>query len=286
MCAGDGLTVLHRLALLSREKDAGKDAMAYSYQVVLLLTKACLELRPDLTKKTKHGGKETCLHYACRLLPATPFTEPARGDPPVIVEEPDSCAMEFVRLLVSANPGLVASRDDHLNTPLLLASVQGSRVAVELMLENGAYVDAVNNKGNSPLHIACKMQYFPLLALLLERDAYRELWDDRVRARPLAPATHACCACRWLTGCARCVRRSSGVQGLCPLHIACQNNWVMGVRALAGAGADVNGRTEKHGLTPAMVAVQMGYWQSLKELIYAGANLRLLQVCRGCHAAR
>ena len=62
------------------------------------------------------------------------------------------------------------------------------------------------------------------------------------------------------------------------MHIACQNNWVMGVRALAGAGADVNARTEKHGLTPAMVSVQMGYWQSLKELIYAGANLRLLQV--------
>lgn len=97
------------------------------------------------------------------------------------MREPSSCSFEFARLLVTHNPDMVAMRDEHLNTPLLLAAVAGSRSTVELMLDNGAYVDAVNNKGNSALHIACKMKYFPLLALLLERDAYLELWDDGVR---------------------------------------------------------------------------------------------------------
>ena len=177
----DGLTVLHRLALLSRVEDVGRDAMGFRYQMVLLLTRACLELRPDLTLKTKGRGLETSLHFACRLVAQTPFEDPAPGEAAVVMPEPDSCALEFARLLVTHNPGLVAARDDHLNTPLLLAAVQGSRAAVELMLDNGAYADAVNNKGNSPLHIACRLQYFPLLALLIERDAYRELWDDRVR---------------------------------------------------------------------------------------------------------
>lgn len=56
----------------------------------------------------------------------------------------------------------------------------------------------------------------------------------------------------------------------------CSTGWVLGVKALCGATCDVNSRTEK-GFTPAMIAVQMGFWQVIRELIRAGANLRLLQ---------
>ena len=68
------------------------DLQAPQYQVVLLATRACLEANPDLRLKTKGAGNETALHYACHLLPPTPFEEPQDGQGAVMRCGAGGCA--------------------------------------------------------------------------------------------------------------------------------------------------------------------------------------------------
>ena len=97
--------------------------------------------------------------------------------------EVDNCTYDVIEKLVTSNPGLSDHRDVNLNTPLLLAAAHKSRRSVRILLDNGASIDAVNNRGNSSLHMATKLKSLPVLLLLLERNAYKELWDEGVSDR-------------------------------------------------------------------------------------------------------
>ncbi|RHY60204.1 hypothetical protein DYB30_007974 [Aphanomyces astaci] len=53
-------------------------------------------------------------------------------------------------------PKLLEYKDSRGRTPLIMASSQGHVLCVQVLLQHGAFIDAVDSKGNTPLHYACQ----------------------------------------------------------------------------------------------------------------------------------
>ncbi|ETW00850.1 hypothetical protein H310_07376 [Aphanomyces invadans] len=53
-------------------------------------------------------------------------------------------------------PKLLEYKDSRGRTPLIMASSHGHVLCVEVLLQHGAFIDAMDNKGNTPLHYACQ----------------------------------------------------------------------------------------------------------------------------------
>lgn len=79
-----------------------------------------------------------------------------------------------VRALLAADPSLVHFRDAEESTALHYAVWKGHRELVELLLDNGADVNAHNANdhwGTTPLHAAAHSNNSTLVKLLVERGA-------------------------------------------------------------------------------------------------------------------
>ncbi len=74
-------------------------------------------------------------------------------------------------MLLSGNPSLAKTTGSLGNTLLHRAVYLRNNPAVELLLEKGAFVNAINNSGNTPLHTALFFQNNPAVELLLENGA-------------------------------------------------------------------------------------------------------------------
>jgi ankyrin repeat protein len=75
-----------------------------------------------------------------------------------------------VKALLKLDPELVSSKDNNGHTPLHVAVWDGHKDVVELLLANGAEVDARGNTG-TPLHWAARMGNKVVVELLLSKGA-------------------------------------------------------------------------------------------------------------------
>jgi len=75
--------------------------------------------------------------------------------------------VEKIKSLLAEDPSLVNSKDRLYGyTPLHTAAIAGQAAAAEFLLENGAEVNATDNKGHTPLYWAKKEAHEDLAELL------------------------------------------------------------------------------------------------------------------------
>jgi ankyrin repeat protein len=88
-----------------------------------------------------------------------------------LLEEVEACRIARVKALLDKNPGSVNTMDDKQETPLHIAARKGNREILELLLTNGADLNAQNSYGYTPLHMAALSGEKETVALLLAAGA-------------------------------------------------------------------------------------------------------------------
>ncbi|KAK3239334.1 hypothetical protein CYMTET_50732 [Cymbomonas tetramitiformis] len=166
----------------------------------------------------------------------------------------------------------VDARDEHGMTPLHLAARSGQTTMMENLLQAGADVSAHDKDGRTPLLWAMTMGCTTMVKALLQAGA-----DVNVRNKdgqtPLLWAT--------LMGYATMVKAllQAGADvnvrnktGKTPLHLAAKDGHRGNMEALWRAGADVNARDER-GQTPLHLAVEHSTTFTVNALLQAGADV-------------
>lgn len=144
-----------------------------------------------------------------------------------------------VEKIVSENPELLESRNEQNLTPLLLASIQGKKEMIELLLKMGADMEAGDNEGSNALHNAAAGGHLDILNLLLDRGTD-------------------------VNGC--------DSQGMTALHFTCSREHLKCTRFLISREADVHVK-EQSGRTPLFLAASRGSLELCRLLIDHGANV-------------
>jgi ankyrin repeat protein/serine/threonine protein kinase len=130
------------------------------------------------------------------------------------------------------------AKNDDGSTPLHIAAQEGYAEIVKILLERGADPNTENKDGWTPLHIAAKEGHVDVVRVLLERGAYPNAKNN---------------------------------YGGTPLHIAEQEGHVEIVKLLLEHGANPNAKTNG-GWTPLYDAAQKGHVEIVKLLLEHGAN--------------
>ncbi|CAN0282250.1 unnamed protein product, partial [Discosporangium mesarthrocarpum] len=144
---------------------------------------------------------------------------------------------------------LLRSEDDMRDTPLHLAASSGDDRIVNLLLTNGAEVNAEDNLGSTPLNRAAVTGHVEVIRLLLEHGADLEHLDDISGA-----ALHAAArrnhseSCKILISHGADVNVSDGI-GNRPLHLAAAEGAMSALQVLVENGADVSVCNDR-GLSP------------------------------------
>jgi ankyrin repeat protein len=127
-------------------------------------------------------------------------------------------------------------------TPLHYAALSGQYAVAELLVKQGATIDAKDHKfGWTPLHCAAENGQTSVIQLLLENGAKVEETDDKV--------------------------------GWTPLHFAAMNGHKAAVEMLIGGEADMN-KKDKNRWTPLHFAAINGHGPVVKELLRRDATIR------------
>lgn len=83
----------------------------------------------------------------------------------------DSGDCETVKICLQMNIDINYKYDLYGNTALYIASRNGNEAAVQLLIENGADVNATNKTGETALHKAAEIDRHTMVKLLLENGA-------------------------------------------------------------------------------------------------------------------
>ena len=183
----------------------------------------------------------------------------ARGRTPIFafvdedttVPNREAQLLPIVKTLIAAKAD-VNAKDNMGNTPLHLAAIVGYSTIAEALISAGADVNAQDQSKFTPLHFASLSGRLKILEMLLKAGADVKLRTDEEndRGTPLLMAAY----------------RTSLYDKL---------DFFEGVKLLLQAGADPN-ETDNRGATPLMYAAQGGYLESVKELIKAGSDPKRL----------
>ncbi|KAM3600595.1 uncharacterized protein V6R79_025588 [Siganus canaliculatus] len=147
----------------------------------------------------------------------------------------DAC----LRVLLSAQPGMINKRTERGETALLVAIHREHLPCVQVLLERGADPDITNYDRETPLYIACERSSAALVAVLLNHGA--------------AVNTHC-------------------LQGWTALQEAVGRNNVEICEMLLKAGAKLN-LTNIYGISPLFTAAQSGQLATLRFLLQHGADV-------------
>jgi ankyrin repeat protein len=145
-----------------------------------------------------------------------------------------------VQVLLKRHPDLASSKSSKGGTPLHWAAAGGHKDVAELLLANGADVDAKDDNGVTPLYTAATKGYKGVAELLLANGA-------DVNAK-----TH---------------------RGYTPLHTAASHNQKEMAALLLAKGANVNAISEQ-GVTPLRIANRKGY-KEIEELLRQHGGFQL-----------
>lgn len=141
--------------------------------------------------------------------------------------------------LISVQPGMVNKRAHRGESPLLVAINREHPDCAQVLLDNGADPDTMNNEKETPLYKACERSNAALVAMLLNYGA----------------AVNLHC-----------------IQGWTALQEAVVRNNVEICAMLLKAGAKINA-TNMYGITPLFSAAQTGSMDTLRFLIQHGADI-------------
>ena len=77
------------------------------------------------------------------------------------------------------------------------AGIDDAQSVAKLLIEHGARLDAVDNRGRTALMIAAETGHVEMVDLLLKRGANRDLRDKSGKARPTSPPMTRCASACW-----------------------------------------------------------------------------------------
>ncbi|XP_076240661.1 uncharacterized protein LOC143183117 isoform X2 [Calliopsis andreniformis] len=157
-------------------------------------------------------------------------------------------------------------------TPVHYACADEHLEAVEVLIGLGANIDTQDNEGNSPLHLVTKMRNTVIAQLLLRAGANTEV-TDHMGFTPLHVAASQ--GCKGILD--SMIQHGAALNKQCkygntPLHLACQNNEVETVEILINKGVDLNCLNSRL-QSPIHIAAEMGHTDICELLLAAGANI-------------
>ncbi|KAF0702487.1 Aste57867_7785 [Aphanomyces stellatus] len=163
---------------------------------------------------------------------------------------------------------------NHLNgaTPLWVASYNGYLEVVELLVREGAYIDAANENGKTPLFVAAQQGKFDVVKLLITTKANinKSMKDGTTPLHIASYFGHTEIA-ELLIHEGACIQ-ATNKSGATPLYIAAQNNKFDVVNLLIKNNADLDKPT-KNGETPLWIASFFGHFEVVELLVREGARI-------------
>jgi len=181
--------------------------------------------------------------------------------------------LELTQVLLDYGADVNAQNDDG-STPLHLACCQGFLEVAELLLKFGADIRKLDNDGLTPLHCASQYDHADVVRLLLMRDA-GVCARDGTRSTPLHLASHkgSLAAVQLLleNGADAHARDEEGGT---PLHDACWGGYLEIMQLLLRHGADVDAQSN-NGLRALDLALHKGDSDAVELLLEHGANIHL-----------
>ena len=179
--------------------------------------------------------------------------------------------------LLKRSPEMVKSHDDLRRTPLHFACAQAGLPIVELLLDNGADVNAADFADNTPLHGAAFAGNADIVNALLARKADPN-HRNRQRATPLHQAAFrgATLAVEALLRGGADVKAVDNV-GETALHRAATGGHVAALKLLLDRGADVNVR-DRQGQSALHQAAQQGHGEAVQLLLSRKADTTFTDV--------
>jgi ankyrin repeat protein len=200
------------------------------------------------------------------------------GNTPLI-NAADGCSIEIVELLVSNGADVNAKDSKYGDTPLLKALCSGQKGVVSLLVSNNADVNATNKAGRSPLYEALLWDNkIDCIELLISKGADVNAKEAEEGRTPLILATAGNIAVVQLL-----VKKGAEINakmdnGKTPLSWALDRCQIETAAFLIANGADVNAE-DRSGNTPLSLALEKDYQHEkvfvpmVELLISKGANI-------------
>ncbi|XP_043597879.1 ankyrin repeat and death domain-containing protein 1A-like isoform X1 [Bombus pyrosoma] len=157
-------------------------------------------------------------------------------------------------------------------TPIHCACAEEHLEAVEVLIGLGAKVDAQDNEGNTCLHVATRTRHTAIAQLLLRAGANTELTDEMGFTPLHVAASQGCKGILDSMIHHGAALNKQSKHGNTPLHLACQNNEVETVEILINKGVDLNCLNSRL-QSPIHIAAEMGHTDICELLLAAGANI-------------
>ena len=161
------------------------------------------------------------------------------------------------------------------DSPVADAAMAGDAARVELLLTEGADVNAPQGDGMTALHWAARSVNAPLVRLLLDAGADVAATTRIGAYTPLHLASevgNAAVAGLLLAAGAEQTATTADVGGATPLHLAAAAGDAATVRLLIEHGGRVDAREARWGQTPLMYAAALGREEAVRALLTGGAD--------------
>ncbi|XP_047243092.1 ankyrin repeat and SOCS box protein 2 isoform X3 [Girardinichthys multiradiatus] len=174
----------------------------------------------------------------------------------------DSC----LRMLLSAQPGMVNKRTSCGETPLLVAVSRVQQGCVQVLLENGADPEIPNYEKETPLYRACERSNGAIVAALLNHKVgvnTRCIQGWTALQETVVRGNLEICEMLLKAGAKLNLRN---MYGITPLFTAAQNGQLATLRFLIKHGADVNTQADD-GATALYEAAKMGHEDVVQLLL-------------------
>lgn len=170
----------------------------------------------------------------------------------------------------------IEHRDKKGYTPLILAADGGHEKVVELLLNNGADIEAQSERTkDTALSLACTKGRYEVVELLLKRGANKEHRNvsDYTPLSLAASGGYVNIIKLLLTHGAEINSRTGSKLGISPLMLAAMNGNTAAVKLLLDMGSDINAQIETNKNTALTLACFQGRHEVVQLLLERKANL-------------
>jgi ankyrin repeat protein len=250
------------------------------------------EAPPKANPQVSQEMIQTAIRYDFTWLAA--ILRQLKNGQPVDINEPSSKAYQNTALHQAADLGRVdivqllldqgadiEAKNELFATPLHIAVWAGYQDIVELLLlDNKANIEAKYADGISPLHVAVLKGYRSIVELLLDRGASTGAKDNEGWS-PLHIAASKGDGCKGNIVMIRLlIKKGADIEatdneGNTALHTATSQAYIHVIKLLLKKGANIEAK-DNEGNTPLCVAVSWGYPSVVKLLIKQGANVAII----------